>query len=165
MQACAAGQRESFDFKAIPSLNKMLVLDLARSEYVSRRENVILLGPSGVGKTHIASGLGLAACQKGLSVRFTTASQLVHELMEARDEKRLLRLQAQLAKVSLLIVDAEGPKPATGSGRARTAMCRYPRPAANCCSRSSASATSADPPSSPRTYLSRSGPRSSPASA
>ena len=116
MQACAAGRRESFDFKAVPGLNKMLVLDLARSEYVSRRENVILLGPSGVGKTHIALALGLAACQKGLSVRFTTASQLVHELMEARDEKRLPRLQAQLAKVSLLIVDELGYVPLSQTG-------------------------------------------------
>lgn len=89
-------QLESFDFTAIPGLNKMLILELARCEYVSRRENVILLGPSGVGKTHIALALGLAACQKGLSVRFMTAAQMVHELIEARDEKRLLRLQAQL---------------------------------------------------------------------
>ena len=80
-------QLESFDFKAIPSLNKMLVLDLARGDYIDRRENAILLGPSGVGKTHVALALGLAACQKGLSVRFTTASHLVHELIEARDEE------------------------------------------------------------------------------
>ncbi len=112
----AVKQLESFDFKAIPGLNKMLVLDLARSEYVTRRENVILLGPSGVGKTHISLALGLAACQKGLSVRFTTASQLVHELIEARDEKRLLRLQAQLAKVSLLIVDELGYVPLSQTG-------------------------------------------------
>lgn len=112
----AVKQLESFDFKAIPGLNKMLVLDLARSEYVSRRENVILLGPSGVGKTHIALALGLAACQKGLSVRFTTASQMVHELIEARDEKRLVRLQAQLAKVSLLIVDELGYVPLSQTG-------------------------------------------------
>ena len=101
-------QLESFDFKAIPSLNKMLVLDLARGDYIDRRENAILLGPSGVGKTHIALALGLAACQKGLSVRFTTASHLVHEMIEARDEKRLLRLQDQLARVNLLIVDELG---------------------------------------------------------
>ncbi len=59
---------DSFDFKVIPSLNKTLVLELARCEYVDRRENLIALGNSGTGKTHIALGLGLAACQKGLSV-------------------------------------------------------------------------------------------------
>ena len=69
---------DSFDFKAIPSLNKMLVVELARCEYVERRENIIALGNSGTGKTHIALGLGLAACQKGLSVGFTTAAALVH---------------------------------------------------------------------------------------
>ncbi len=76
---------DSTRFKAIPSLNKALVLELARCEYVDRRENVIALGNSGTGKTHVALGLGLAACQKGLSVGFITAAALVHELMEARD--------------------------------------------------------------------------------
>ena len=72
---------DSFDFTAIPSLNKALVLELARCEYITRRENVIAVGNSGTGKTHIALGLGLAACQKGLSVGFTTAAALVHELI------------------------------------------------------------------------------------
>ena len=78
---------DSFDFAAIPSLNKMQVLELARCAWIDRCENVIALGPSGTGKTHVALGLGLAACQKGLTVRFTTAAALVHELMEARDER------------------------------------------------------------------------------
>ena len=107
---------DSFDFKAIPSLNKMLVLELARSEYVDRHENIIALGNSGTGKTHIALGLGLAACQKGLSVGFITAAALVHELMEARDEKRLLRLQKQLAKSRLLIIDELGFVPLSKTG-------------------------------------------------
>ena len=107
---------DSFDFKAIPSLNKMMVLELARCEYVERRENVIALGNSGTGKTHIALGLGLAACQKGLSVGFTTAAALVHELMEARDEKRLLRFQKQLAKYKLLIIDELGFVPLSKTG-------------------------------------------------
>ena len=95
---------DSFDFKAIPKLNKMQVLELARCEWIERRENVIALGPSGTGKTHVALGLGLAACQKEMSVSFTTAAALVNELMEARDERRLLRLQEQLASVKLLII-------------------------------------------------------------
>ena len=107
---------DSFDFAAIPSLNKLLVLELARGEYVERRENVIALGNSGTGKTHVALGLGLAACQKGLSVGFTTAAALVHELLEARDERRLLRLQKQLAGCKLLIIDELGYVPLSTTG-------------------------------------------------
>ena len=70
---------DTFDFLAIPSLNKPLVMQLARCEYIERRENV-----SAIGKTHVALGLGLAACQRGMSVGFTTAAALVHELMEDR---------------------------------------------------------------------------------
>jgi DNA replication protein DnaC len=107
---------DSFDFTAIPSLNKALVLELARSEYVIRRENVIAVGNSGTGKSHVALGLGLAACQKGLSVGFTTAAAVVHELIEARDEKRLLRLQRQLAGYKLLIIDELGYVPLSPTG-------------------------------------------------
>ena len=107
---------DSYDFLALPSLNKALVLELARSEYVNRRENIIAVGNSGTGKTHIVLGLGLAACQKGLSVGFTTAAALVHELIEARDEKRLLRLQRQLATYKLLIIDELGYVPFSQTG-------------------------------------------------
>jgi len=120
---------DSFDFQALPSLNKLLVLELARSEYVARRENIIAVGNSGTGKTHIALGLGLAACQKGLSVGFVTAAALVHELIEARDEKRLLRLQASWRDTSC-------------SSSTNSAMCRCRKPEPSCCSRSSATAMS-----------------------
>jgi DNA replication protein DnaC len=107
---------DSFDFAALPSLNKALVMELARSEYVERRQNIIAVGNSGTGKTHIGLGLGLAACQKGLSVGFTTAAALVHELIEARDEKRLLRLQRQFAAYKLLIIDELGYVPLSPTG-------------------------------------------------
>ncbi len=107
---------DTFDFTAIPSLNKMLVLELARGEFILRRENVIALGNSGTGKSHVALALGLAACQKGLTVAFTTAAALVHQLMEARDERRLLKLQRELQAVKLLIVDELGYVPLSPTG-------------------------------------------------
>ena len=118
---------DTFDFPAIPSVNRQLVTQLARCEYIESRENVIAIGNSGTGKTHIALGLGLAACQKGLTVGFTTASALVNELsalvnelMEARDEMRLLNLQKRLARLKLLIIDELGfvPLSRTGCGTA-----------------------------------------------
>ena len=107
---------DSFDFKAIPALNKAEVLELARCEWIERRENVIALGPSGTGKTHVALGLGLAARQRGLSTGFTTAATLVHELMEARDERRLPRLQKQMVAGTLLIIDELGFVPPSKTG-------------------------------------------------
>lgn len=107
---------DSFDFTVIPSVNKVLVTELSRCEYIDRKENVIALGNSGTGKTHIATGLGVAACQKGLSVFFATAASLVNELLEARDEKRLLRLQKQLSKYKLLIIDELGFVPLSKTG-------------------------------------------------
>ena len=81
------------------------MIELARCEHIQCRENVIAVGNSGTGKTHIALGLSLAACQRGMSVGFTTAAALVHELMEAREERRLLNLQRQLSRLNLLIID------------------------------------------------------------
>lgn len=107
---------DSFDFNVIPSLNKVLIMELSRCEYIDKKENVIALGNSGTGKTHIATGLGVAACQKGLPVLFRTAASLVNELLEARDEKRLLRLQKQLAKHKLLIIDELGFVPLSKTG-------------------------------------------------
>ena len=108
---------DTFDFLAMPSVNKHLVMQLVRCEYVDRGENVIAVGNSGTGKTHVALGLGLAACQRGLSVGFTTAASLVHELIEARDERRLLNLQKKLARLKLLIIDELGFVPLSKSQR------------------------------------------------
>ena len=107
---------DSFQFTAIPSLNKSLVLDLARCAYVEGRENIIALGNSGTGKTHITIALGLAACQKGLSVGFVTASALVHDLLEARDERRVQKLKRSLAAYKLLIIDELGYVPLSSTG-------------------------------------------------
>jgi DNA replication protein DnaC len=107
---------ETYDFLSIPSLNKKLVVELTRCEWIGKRENVLALGNSGTGKTHIGLALGLAACQQGLRVRFTTAASLVHELVEARDEKRLLRYQKLLARQELLIVDELGFVPLSKTG-------------------------------------------------
>ncbi len=107
---------DAFEYLAIPSVNKQLVLELARCEYVDRNENVIAVGNSGTGKTHIALGLGLAACQRGLSVGFTTAAALVHEMIEARDERRLLNMQKKLARLKLLIIDELGFVPLSKTG-------------------------------------------------
>jgi len=98
---------ETYDFLAIPSLNKKLVVELSRCEWIGRRENVLALGNSGTGKTHIGLALGLAACQQGFRVRFTTAAALVHELIEARDD---------LARQELLIVDELGFVPLSKTG-------------------------------------------------
>ena len=108
---------DTFDFPAIPSVNKSLVMELARCEYMERRENVIAVGNSGTGKTHIALGLGVAACQQGMSINScTTAAAVVHELMEARDERRLLNLQRNLSRLGLLIIDELGFVPLSPTG-------------------------------------------------
>ena len=105
---------DTLDFPAIPSLDKALVMELARCEYIQRRENVIAVGNSGTVKTHVA--LGLAACQRGMSVGFATAAGLVHEMMEASDERRLLNLQKQLSRLNLLIIDELGFVPLSRTG-------------------------------------------------
>ena len=111
----AVKRLDSFDFLAIPSLNKALVTELARYEYIERRENVIAVGNSGTGKTHVALGQGLAACQRGMSVGFTAAG-LVQELMQAQDERRLLDLQKQPSRLNLLIIDELGFVPLSRTG-------------------------------------------------
>lgn len=105
-----------FDFSAIPGLDKARVLDLARSEYISKRETIILLGNPGLGKTHLAIGLGLAACRQGHKVRFWTVAGLVNELLQAQDELRLHKFIASALKLKLVVLDELGFIPFTPNG-------------------------------------------------
>ena len=107
---------DSFDFSMVPSVNKAKILELARGDYLAQCENILLVGEIGTGKTHLATALGVAACRQGKRVRFYTAANLVHELTEARDDRRLLRLQAQLMKQDLIILDEVGFVPFSTQG-------------------------------------------------
>lgn len=107
---------EDFDFLAQPSLNKVLVSELMRCEYVVKRENCLLVGNPGTGKTHLATCLGTAACALGKRVRFYRVTDLVGELIEARDDRVLGRLKSQLKKLDLLILDELGYVPASKVG-------------------------------------------------
>jgi len=107
---------DQFDFSALPSLNKARVLELSRGDYIRARENIIAIGNTGTGKTHIAISLGLLACQQGWKVRFYTAAGLINELGEAQAQQRLSRLQKQLAGYHLVILDEVGFIPFSASG-------------------------------------------------
>ena len=107
---------ESFDFAARPSINKTLVLELMRGEYIDKRENILLVGNTGTGKTHVATALGVEACGRGKRVRFCKVVELITQLIEAREERQLIRLKTQLAKLDLLILDELGYVPASKLG-------------------------------------------------
>ena len=107
---------DEFDFKSRPSVNKPLVLELAKGEYLDRRENLLFVGPSGTGKTHLATALGIAACGLGKKVRFYRVTELITVLLEAKEERQLLRTRGQLAKLDLLILDELGYVPASKAG-------------------------------------------------
>ncbi len=107
---------DSFDFATAPSVNKPMILELMRCEYVDRRENVLLIGGSGTGKTHLATALAAEACARGKRVRFYRVTELATQLLEAREERQLTRLKSQLAKLELLVLDELGYVPASKVG-------------------------------------------------
>jgi DNA replication protein DnaC len=99
---------DSFNFEEIPGLDKNLVLKLSKGQYLPERENIIFIGGQGTGKTHLSIALGIQACHQGKRVRFFSTADLIHQLLEARDEKQLVKLQQQLLRYDLLILDELG---------------------------------------------------------
>ena len=107
---------DTFDFKAQPSINQTLVRELMRSEYLDQRENVLLIGNSGTGKTHLASALAFSACQQGRKVRFYSATGMVTTLLERREERQLERFNRQLERLELIVLDELGYIPFSKAG-------------------------------------------------
>ena len=112
----SAKELAEFDFSAIPGLNKVAILDLARGEYLQKRHSIIFLGNPGLGKTHLAVGLARTACHQGHKVRFWTAAGLVNELLQAQDEHRLHKMIASALKLDLVVLDELGFIPFTPTG-------------------------------------------------
>ena len=96
---------EEFEFSHVPCIPATLVRHLAEGGYLSRSEPVILLGEAGTGKTHLAVGLGVAACRQRRRVRFTTAAQLVNELIEAKNKNELNRVTNRWTRYDLIVID------------------------------------------------------------
>ena len=107
---------DTFDFAAQPSVNRVLVSELLRCEYIDKRENILMMGNPGTGKTHLATALGMEACARGKKVRFWRATELITTLMEAREDRQLMRLRGRLEKLDLLIFDELGYVPASKVG-------------------------------------------------
>jgi len=107
---------EGFDFAAVPDLDIRVIRELAGCEYIKEHRNVIFLGRSGTGKTHLATALGIEACRNNYRTRFVSCYGLVNELIEARQEKDLRRLIGRHARYDLLILDELGYIPFSKEG-------------------------------------------------
>jgi len=107
---------DTFDFTAQPSINEKLVRELMVGEYTDRHENVLIVGNSGTGKTHLASALGFAGCMQGKRVRFFTVKALVTHLLEMTEQRQLERTLRHLERQNLLVLDELGYVPFTKTG-------------------------------------------------
>lgn len=105
---------DTFDFTALPQLNKTRILELAQGHWIAEHHNVILVGDIGTGKTHVGTALAIAACRQGKSVRFFTAAGLVNDLLAAQDQHSLDKLLATLLRLDLIMLDELGFLPLTG---------------------------------------------------
>jgi DNA replication protein DnaC len=99
---------EEFDFASAPHISAALLRNLSEGGYLARKEPVIFLGDTGTGKTHLATGLGVAACRKRKRVRFTTAAEMVTELIEAQNQLELTRVRNRWTRYDLIVIDELG---------------------------------------------------------
>lgn len=99
---------EEFDFPSAPHISAALLRNLSEGGYLARKEPVIFLGDTGTGKTHLATGLGVAACRKRKRVRFTTAAEMVTELIEAQNQLELTRVRSRWTRYDLIVIDELG---------------------------------------------------------
>jgi DNA replication protein DnaC len=107
---------ETFDFDATPDLDRRFIHELASGEYISEYRNIIFLGKSGTGKTHLATALAVEACKQGMRTRFVTCCGLANELIEARHERDLSRVIQRYARYGLLVLDELGYVPLSKEG-------------------------------------------------
>lgn len=107
---------EEFDFSKTPQVSAARIRELAEGSYLQRSEPIVLIGESGTGKTHLATGLCLAACRQKRRVRFTTAAGLVNELVEAKQQNQVRRVMAKWLKYELIVLDEVGYVPLADIG-------------------------------------------------
>lgn len=107
---------ESFDFEAAPDLDRRLIRELIEGVYIRERKNIIFVGKTGTGKTHLATALGLEACRQGVRTQFANGAGLVNDLIEARSERTVGRFIQKTSRFGLLILDELGYVPFSREG-------------------------------------------------
>jgi DNA replication protein DnaC len=96
---------DELDCSRFEHLTEAFIHELASCDFVSKRQNIVMIGNPGTGKTHLSIALGIKACMQGMNVKFYTAANLSNELIEAQEYKKLIKIERQLAKAELLIID------------------------------------------------------------
>lgn len=96
---------DELDCSLLEHITDPFIHQLASCDFISKRQNIVMIGNPGTGKTHLSIALGIKACMQGMNVKFFTAANLSNELIEAQEYKKLIRIEKQLAKADLLIID------------------------------------------------------------
>jgi DNA replication protein DnaC len=108
---------ENIDFRTRRGITKDTMLRLSQNEWIGRRQNVIIVGPTGAGKTYLACSLGNSAVRQGISTMYVRLPRLIQELKIARADGRYIKFLSRLQRIKLLIVDDWGINPFTDEAR------------------------------------------------